>query len=164
MATAQDKVAATQTLLREAAQRMARIAAATEPLNPDDTETQPFPPNMAALLALGEQNEPWRRTHQLAPSGSPSSALDCALRRRGPSSGVAPVSSSSAAGPGTPVSQQQRQQQPQQPVNERPEDMACDEATVEVLKRWLAIEKERKQSPCLKKQNVSWLLEHNRLH
>ena len=57
MATAQDKVAATQTLLREAAQRMARIAAATEPLNPDDTETQPFPPNMAALLALGEQTE-----------------------------------------------------------------------------------------------------------
>ena len=57
MATAQDKVAATQTLLREAAQRMARIAAATEPLNPDDMETQPFPPNLAALLFLIEQAE-----------------------------------------------------------------------------------------------------------
>ena len=53
MATAQDKVAATQTLLREATQRMARIAAATEPLNPDTT----VPANMAALLALGEQTE-----------------------------------------------------------------------------------------------------------
>ena len=30
---------------------MARIAAATEPLNPDDMETQQFPPNVAALLA-----------------------------------------------------------------------------------------------------------------
>ena len=83
---------------------------------------------------------------------------------RSPSSGVAPVSSSSAAGPGTPDPEQQGQQQPQQPVNERPKDMACDEATVEVLKRWLAIEKARKQSLCPKKQNVSWLLEHNRLH
>ena len=54
LATAQDKIAATQTLLREAAQRaeMARIAAATEPLNPDDMETQQFPPNLAALLAV----------------------------------------------------------------------------------------------------------------
>ena len=87
-----------------------------------------------------------------------------AAASRSPSSGVAPVSSSSAAGPGTPVPEQQGQQQPQQPVNERIEDMACDEASVEVLKRWLAIEKARKQSPCPKKQNVSWLLEHNRLH
>ena len=54
LATAQGKVAATQTLLGEAAQRaeMARIAAATEPLNPDNMETQQIPPNLAALLAV----------------------------------------------------------------------------------------------------------------
>ena len=54
LATAQDKVAATQTLSCEAPQRvdMARIAAATGPLNPDDMETQQIPPNLAALLAV----------------------------------------------------------------------------------------------------------------
>ena len=49
-------------------------------------------------------------------------------------------------------------------MNERPEDMAYDEAGMEAVKRRLANEEERKQSPCPKKQSVSWLLEHNRLH
>ena len=64
----------------------------------------------------------------------------------------------------TPVSEQQFQQRPQKHVNGQPEDMAFEEATLESVKRRLANEKERKQSPCPKKQDVSWLLEHNRLH
>ena len=49
LATAQDKVAQRA--------EMARIAAATEPLNPDDMETQQIPPNLAALLAVCVQAE-----------------------------------------------------------------------------------------------------------
>ena len=90
LATAQDKVAATQTLLGEAAQRMARTAAATEPLNPDDMETQPFPPNLAALLFLIEQAE--RDMAADAPAGTEwitklRSGL-CGPRHRGPPHGV----------------------------------------------------------------------------
>ena len=66
---------ATQTLLREAAQ-MARIAAATEPLNPDDMETQQFPPNLAARLAVCE----WAKLNMAVDAKAPLWIEGCGVK------------------------------------------------------------------------------------